>query len=67
MTPGTGLAIAGVCIAIVALWLAAVGSRTLDDDLVPLAARLVGGVALLVGGFVLGLTAVALFSAAAAA
>ena len=65
MTPADGLAVAGGCILLVALYLAAIGSRTLDDDLLPLAARLVGGLAGLVGGFVLGLTAVALLVSAA--
>lgn len=58
-----GFVVAAVVTVLVAVWASVVGSVTLDDDALPLTARLMGGVSLLIVGFVLGLTAVALFSA----
>lgn len=52
--------VATVVVAAVALWAWSAGAALLDDETAPVAARLLGGVALRLGGLVLILAAVAL-------
>lgn len=53
------MAIAAACLALVSLWSWIVGAGLLDDERAPLAARLIGGISLQIGGFVLALAALA--------
>lgn len=53
------MTVAAVCMALVALWAWHAGASLLDDDRAPLAARLVGGFVLQIGGLVLLIAAVA--------